>query len=191
MDMLKKKSFTKRAGELRHTHIFGIKPIDVLNKDSLTVTALKENVIVLRQRVEQAETSLSEATEENKMFKQRIDQLQRYCPAQLSDQLAHLTFPSNAVYHGPDTVQHFHEFTMDTLISECKEYAPDLLKLVMQLGQTDRYVSGSTPYNTGELKALMSLFTLVKCRSTKVLGIQLLITFMLIARSASRQVINS
>lgn len=186
--MLKKKSFTKRSGELRHTHIFGIKPIDVLNKDSLTVTALKENVIVLRQRVEQAETSLSEATEENKMFKQRIDQLQRYCPAQLSDQLAHLTFPSNAVYHGPDTVQHFSRVYDG---SECKEYAPDLLKLVMQLGQTDRYVSGSTPYNTGELKALMSLFTLVKCRSTKVLGIQLLITFMLIARSASRQVINS
>ena len=99
------KSFTKRVGELRHAHIFGITP-------KKSIAAPEESVVLLRQRAEQAETRLSEAVEENKMLKQRIDQLQRYCPAQLSDQLAHLTFPSNAVYHGPDTVQHFHEFTM-------------------------------------------------------------------------------
>ena len=106
-----------------------------------------------------------------------------------------MTFPSNAAYHGPDTVEHFDEFSMDTVVSECKEYAPDLLKLLMRLGQTDRFVpvsdaSSSNRYNVAELKALMSLFTLIKCRSKKVLGIQLLLTFMLIARSASRQVIK-
>ena len=77
------------------------------------------------------------------------------------------------------------------LIQSNTSMSSQWLKLVMQLGQTDRYtsdLSGSAPFNSGELKALMSLFTLVKCRSTKVLGIQLLITFMLIARSASRQV---
>jgi hypothetical protein len=62
--------------------------------------------------------------------------------------------------------------------------APDLLDFMIKFGNTDRIASGST----NDLKEMMAVFTLVKCRSTKVLGIQLLLTLMLVARSASRQV---
>lgn len=61
---------------------------------------------------------------------------------------------------------------------------------MMNLGQAYRLACDTSIASAQEFKALMSLFTLVKCRSAKVLGIQLLITLMLLARSTSRQVSN-
>ena len=75
------------------------------------------------------------------------------------------------------------------MLAECQQHAPDLFTLFKELGQVDRFApeSGETPQST-ITQLFMSLLTLVKYRSTNVLGIQLLITFMLIARSTSRQV---
>ena len=52
-------------------------------------------------------------------------------PKSFTERDGRLTFPSNAVYHDHDTVEHFDKFTMDTVMSECKEYTPDLLKLLI------------------------------------------------------------
>ena len=43
-------------------------------------------------------------------------------PTHLTRELKALTSPSNAIHHGPDTTEHFPQFTMDTLRSECQQY---------------------------------------------------------------------
>ena len=92
-------SSTKRLGKLRHTHVLGI---ETKPGDSHTSAASLEDVVQLQRRAELAEKRLCEAAEENKMLKQRIDQLQKYSPLHLSEQLSSLMLPKNAVYHGPD-----------------------------------------------------------------------------------------
>ena len=66
-------SSTKRLGKLRHTHVLGI---ETKPGDSHTSAASLEDVVQLQRRAELAEKRLCEAAEENKMLKQRIDQLQ-------------------------------------------------------------------------------------------------------------------
>ena len=83
-------SSTKRLGKLRHTHVLGI---ETKPGDSHTSAASLEDVIQLQRRAELAEKRLCEAAEENKMLKQRIDQLQKYSPLHLSEQLSSLMLP--------------------------------------------------------------------------------------------------
>ena len=75
-------SSTKRLGKLRHTHVLGI---ETKPGDSHTSAASLEYVVQLQRRAELAEKRLCEAAEENKMLKQRIDQLQKYSPLHLSE----------------------------------------------------------------------------------------------------------
>ena len=179
-------SVSKRCGQSKATHIFGIQlrsnpgastpalPISSDSSLSSDISTIEENRL-LKERVKQLE--------------ERIHELEKHAPERFSQQMNHLTFPSNAIYHGPDTLQHFTDFSMDVLIDECKQYAPDLFKLLTNLGEADRLAlePGETPY-LATAKVITALSTLSKCKSKKVLGIQLLISFMLIARSASRQV---
>ena len=67
-------SSTKRLEKLRHTHVLGI---ETKPGDSHTSAASLEDVVQLQRRAELAEKRLCEAAEENKILKQRIDQLQK------------------------------------------------------------------------------------------------------------------
>ena len=93
--------------------------------------------------------------------------------------------------HGPNTVNHFEEFSIDVVIAELKRNAPDVHKLFSILGQTNRHDDGDDLKRLSQLRVMTSMTTLLKCRSVKVLGVQLLIVFMLIARSTSKQVKHS
>ena len=93
-------------------------------------------------------------------------------------------------YHGPDTVDHFNGFTMAKLLEEFEQFAPDVLQLLRALGHTgtrndddDEEVDPTT-----DTKVVMAMCALLKSRTRKVLGLQLLISFMLVARSTSSQV---
>ena len=89
--------------------------------------------------------------------------------------------------HGPDTVQHFQDFSMSSVISELQATCPEVYSLVQQLGNTQRYPKdGAMPDE--ELKGVMAICTLLNARSAKVKGVQLMISLMLVARSAGRQV---
>lgn len=187
-------SLSKRSGHNRETHIFGLQAKShsgpsTSTSQTIESTALQENLL-LRERIKQLQVNeCSSLKAKVEQLETRLQDIEQYSPVALSDQPNHLMSPSNAVYHGPNTIQHFTDFSMEALIAECNQHAPDLLRLLNELGQTDRHrpEEGETSI-AGQVKTLMSLFTLVKCRSTKVLGIQLLITFMLIARSARCQV---
>lgn len=101
----------------------------------------------------------------------------------LQRELDSLVDPRNAAYHGPDSITHFRAFKIESVITEFKQQAPNLYQLLSSLGQ-----SVQTSNDEHEMKVAMSISILLKCRSVKVLGIQLLITLMLLARATNRQV---
>ena len=76
---------------------------------------------------------------------------------------------------------------MDCLRSECQEQAPEVFHLLKLLGDVSRHES-EADIHQAEARIVMALSSLLKCRSTKVQGVQLLNTLMLVARSTSRQV---
>ena len=93
-----------------------------------------------------------------------------------------------AVYHGPDTVTHFNDFSMDHVITEFKKQAPDVWQLLNNLGNTGRFSEDTEQHQLAQLRIVSCLSTLLKTRSHKSLGVQLLVSLMLIARATSRRV---
>ena len=90
---------------------------------------------------------------------------------------------------GPDTCENFDTFSINMDITELHCNAPDAYQLVMALGMTDRnWASEDDSVTVEQLHAIMSKCTLLKARSVRVKGVQLLISLMLIARSTNRQV---
>ena len=55
------------------------------------------------------------------------------------------------------------------------------------LGQTNRHDKGDELAPHSQLRVMTSLTTLLKCRSIQILGVQLLLTIMLIAHSTRKQ----
>ena len=107
--------------------------------------------------------------------------------SQIVQQMDALTQHGVQILHGPDTPNTFSEFSMDVVTSELQSIAPDVYQLFVRLGNTDRNKSDDeTPVE--ERKAIMSLCTILNARSRVANGLQLLLSFMLIARSTSRQV---
>ena len=161
-------SSSKLTGKLRHKYIFGIEPVscDTSSQLSCNHAALLEIERTknreLQERVEQLEQKVSEMT--------RV----------LDHQMGSVLQKGHQVVDGPDT---------DTVITELKSNAPDVYELMMILGKMNR---NQTPrddsINTEQRRAIMSMCTLLKARSARVKGVQLLISLMLIARATNRQV---
>ena len=91
-------------------------------------------------------------------------------------------------FHGPDTVDHFHSFSLDTVIAELHTPAPDVVELFQQLAKGDRFKDDDELSLTVQMRSTTALCTLLKGRSVKMLGLQLLFSFMLIGQAASKQV---
>ena len=71
--------------------------------------------------------------------------------------------------HGPDTIEHFAEFSMSAVITELQASGPQLYQLVQQLGCTPRNArDGRLPDE--ELKGVMAVCTLLNARSARVEG---------------------
>ena len=94
---------------------------------------------------------------------------------------------AHSAYHGPDTVGHFYSFSIDHVISELHTHAPDVFRLFNLIGKVERH-EDSEHTKVAQLQSVSSLLNLLKCRSVKVLGVLLLLTFMLIARATNKQV---
>ena len=93
------------------------------------------------------------------------------------------------IFHGPDTIEHFNAFSVDEVMRELQSHALDVYQLFQTLGNTQRNrKSGQSTYTPEELKALMSACILLNARSSRVKGLQLLMSIMLVARSTSKQV---
>ena len=106
---------------------------------------------------------------------------------QLDQQMKTVVQHRRSVMRWLETSEHFSTFSVDCVISEVKQSAPDMYQLFQVLGKTSRNSrEGQLP--TEELKAVVSLATLLNARSNRVKGIQLLLGIMLIARGSHKHV---
>ena len=121
------------------------------------------------------------------MIESEQKQASSISPSLLESQMQATMNPSSRVYSGPNSVQRFQVFSIDSVIAELKTHAPDLYKLIVALGSTHTVEEGEVA-SLSELRAATSMCILFKNRSMRVLGVQLLLTYMLIARATSKQV---
>ena len=97
-------------------------------------------------------------------------------PSLLESQIQSTMNPGNRVHNGPNSVQRFHTFSIDHVIAELKTHAPDLYKLLLSLESTHAVEEGEVS-SLSELRAATSMCILMKNRSLRVLGLQLLLTY--------------
>ena len=71
------------------------------------------------------------------------------------------------VVYGPDTLEHFYEFSFDAVVDELQAHALDLYQLFIQLANTSR--TGSDHHGVEELKAVASFFFCFLMRKQKEL----------------------
>ena len=138
----------------------------------------------LRRRVCDLESQLERS-------QQRVAELENTLETQISlpvlqNQIAVVLDTRHQVYHGPNTVENFHNFSIESVISELRNHAPDVFQLLQLLGKiSDQESEGCTFHN---LRPLTAIIALLKNRSVRLLGVQLLLTFTLIARATNKQV---
>ena len=144
----------KRIGTHRETYVTGIGPLD---SDQSEIEQLRKQVTQLQQRVQQLEQSNSATLSMQT----------------LQIQIATLMNPDNSVFHGPDTTQHFKDFSIDEILSELRTQAPNVYQLQSELAIMSRHtVDSSTPVpKVNQQKILTSFISLLKGRSMRVLGI--------------------
>ena len=167
---------SKRHGKKRHKFVFGIdaRPADECEQPSVH-TLVAENR-ELKVRVQELEARVAELEKKVKSMEE------------LDVQMHRALHTSNAIFHGLNSIEHFESFSLERVLQELHEYAPDVLSLFSALARIDRHDEDQDSSHLSQLRVVTALCTLLKGRSTKVLGIQLLITFMLVARATSKQV---
>ncbi len=172
-------SFSKHFGKSRKAHIVGIEP-----KDQPTSPADDNSAEQLKKSID----TNSQLRQQVKALEDRVSELEQANQRSLVGQINTLTTSSHSASHGPDTIHHFQEFTMDQLLKEFEQYAPDVLQLLKALG--DVQTTGADEVApTQDGKVVVAMCTLMRSRTRRVLGLQLLISFMLVARSTNCQVL--
>ena len=183
-------TFSCLSTKSRTKHVFGLEEIplctltasgDVQSSSreadiQLELQQLRLQVLVQQRRISELEGQLHEKSDS------------ALSPSQLASQIDGITSSPYAAYHGPNTIAHFKEFSVEHLITEFKQYAPDVWQFVNLLGNTDRFSDNADLLAVAQCRAASVMCTLLKCRSQKTLGLQLLIGLMLIARATSRRV---
>lgn len=177
-------SYTKKVGQARQTYVFGIKPVVFQAATTGSSSACERSPII------------EQLTEDNQQLQQRVKELEEKLAqfearhTHLDEQIGELTAGNSLLHHGPDSIKNFEEFEILDMVAEMKTKAPDVYALFSSLARVDRHMSDSEdePRVADDLIVLTSVSTLLKSRSQRVHGLQLLMTFMLIARATSKQV---
>lgn len=91
---------------------------------------------------------------------------------------------------GPDSHDRLPDFNIDTIINELTECSPQLYQVFQMVGDTARssIKAGDSNLSVEQMKTIMALCTVLNARSNRFKGMQLLLSFMLIARGTSKQV---
>ena len=72
---------------------------------------------------------------------------------------------------GPDTIDHLHDSTIDSIITDLRQNSPDLYSLFLKIGDTRRNACDDEGLSTEDIKAVASLCTLLNARSNRVKGL--------------------
>ena len=98
----------------------------------------------------------------------------------LAKQIGQVIQHGYQVVDGPKTLQHFHDFSLDSVISELRAHTPDVHRLFMTLGGTSRNVTSDDSHPcVEEIRPIASLYILLKARSVRVKGYCGLILFII------------
>ena len=176
---------SKRCGKSRQTQILGLKRIHdagSLNLDQSQSGVDLEQSFTLSQLggMEQSFSTLQPGTEiadgdplrpsysdlliENQQLKERIQELERFSATSLCSQADAVIHHASTVKHGPNSLDHFHEIELASIINELQSQAPDLYHLYMMLGDTKRNQEREE-VTTEEVKAVASMCSLLNARS--------------------------
>ena len=172
-------TYTKKHGHRRLTYVFGLEHTCTLSPDdqapSTPGPSFRAEALTLGDQI----ALNAQLQERIKQLEKEVDELKQY-PRSLVSQVDHLVSPSHAVYHGPNTIDNFEHFSIDKITKEFEQYAPDVFKLLTEIGDS---TEGDV-----DVKVVTAMTVLVKLHSRKALGLQLLTSFMLLSRGTSRQV---
>ena len=167
-----------RVGNQRLSYVVGI-------EESLSCTdstdALQAENIQLRATVHQLQERIREMEAETSTSASM-------CRPLLMQQMDSLLQHGDQILHGPNTPARFPEFSVKVITEEIQQNVPDVYQLFLQLGDADRNPTNSTVTPVEQRKAIMSLCTILNARCRTANGLQLLLSFMLIARATSKQV---
>lgn len=169
---------SRKTGKNRHTYVYGL---EATQQSGQSLEAVMTRNEALQRQVEQLEVKVAEL-EQKCSLAQTLD-----------DQMQELLHPMMASYHGPNTVGNLENFSLDVVMAEMKMNAPDVVELLLNLAKCERFQEGDADGHQKHIASLRSttaLCTLLKGRCVKVLGLQLLLSFMLIARATSKQVVR-
>ena len=188
-------SESKPCGKSRQKHICGIQAIPAEGDPELNVAGSLSQGLDSNPSLLELEPAKSELLQKQvETLEARVLELERIqstmiSPEILVQQVQHVLQPGLQVFDGPDSLEHFNNFSVDAVIAELQTNAPDVYRLFKTLGATSRNVQSNEERIVSEyIRAHTAIFTLLKARSVRVKGIQLLLSFMLIARATSRQV---
>ena len=168
-------SVSRVAGKSRTKHIFGLEEIP--EHPSSSAECITSDLRIELEREREQKRQLQCKIDE---LEARLAQGENISQSLLSSEVDGLVNPKNTAYHGPDTITHFKDFNIDRILAEFSEQAPNLFTLLLSLGQSPREDD-----DEHGVRVAMSVSILLKCRSVRVLGVQLLITLMLLARATS------
>ena len=174
----------KPASHDRTMHMFGMEEIP--SEEVVLPDVEDEDKEQLKARIRELENTVTE-------LKLRVSQLEEQLQAtltatsSLTTQADLLLHDDLSVYHGPNKICHFEEFSLESVRSDLKHNAPSLYQLFTSLSRSTA-VGDQHNSEDDDMKAITSLSVLLKSRSVKVLGLQLLIGMMLVGRATSRRV---
>ena len=182
-------SSSKQHGKYHTTYVHGIEANepDLADPDSTLLVSLKQSLEAEKAKNDQLVLNTRKLEEENATLRGLL--AIAFQPHVIESQVQSMMNSARSAYHGPDTVDHFNSFSIDHVISELHTHAPDVFRLFNLIGNVDRHEDADNT-KIAQLRSVSSLLNLLKCRSIKVLGVQLLLTFMLIARATNKQVSN-
>ena len=149
------------VGKAKASHVVGIEEV-VMNEEQ-QCNELERQKAVNAKLIEH--TRVLEANIHE--LEKRVHQLEQQETIQNVTQQMHcLMNPSHVAFHGPDTIEHLQNFSLDSIVAKFKQCCPDILKIFQSIGKS----SDHDPSRESKLCILM------KSYSQKVLGIQLMTT---------------
>lgn len=140
---------TKRMGKQRHTFVLGILPTTTTLQhcgpggeedpdagivgDTVTMQGLQEENCQLRHTNQKLRERVQALESQIKALEQ-----QHSLRTELDRQMYMVMSRGTYTVNGPDTPEHFSQFSLEAITSELQAHAPDLYKLFMELGDVRR-----------------------------------------------------
>ena len=180
-------TYSRASTHNRKKHIFGLEKRPTTDHVQTCATPSTSREAQLTLEIQQLQQQVLSQQSRICELEKQVQESSALSPLSLESQVEDVLSNEFSAYHGPNTISHFHEFSLDRLVSEFKECAPDVWQLIDTLGNSTRF-EDDYQKAIAESRVVSIMSCILKCRSQRTLGLQLLITLMLIARATSRRV---